>query len=352
MVEADVPLIRRVPATSGTPGCNVRGKDLPAEPGREIPFSTKLSGVTTSLEDPNVLVSTIKGQPVDMGQGASVEPVLTIKNVNLATGNIMFDGSATISGDVLAGMKVEVSGDISIGGIVEGGELIAGGCIQVSGGIIAHSKVRAGGSVTARFVENSQISAGTAIAIADMAIQSELDAIHQIDIGLKSPQRGRMLGGSAKAMMLVRAPFFGSDKSGLTAVQVAVNPELDAKYQDILQRIEKQDHAQAGAKRLVNHLTENGDKNHMLEHAKALWKSSVQVLAKLVKEKDDLEKEIARMEEARIEVGKAVEGALDISFGNKVRHIRRNFDAGAFVSAGGGKVLFRERVGGRELPVA
>lgn len=352
MVEAGTPLMRRIPATPGAAGRDVRGKDLPAVPGVDLPFAQKMVGALLSLDDPHLLCATMRGQPIDMGNGVSVEPVFTVKNVNLATGNITFDGSVTISGDVMAGMKVNVTGDIMVGGIVEGGELEAGGNIQVSGGIIAHAKVRAAGSVAARFVENSQIYAGTVISISDMAMQSELEAINQIEIGVKSPQRGRMLGGSAKAMMLVRAPIFGSASSGLTSVQVAVNPELDAKYLDVQQRIEKQDAAQAGTKKLIAHLTQNGDKNHMLEHAKTLWKHSVQVLAQLIKEKDDLEKEIARLKEARVEVIKAVEGSLDLSFGNKhVRHVRRTFDAGIFSAAEAGKVVFTDRRG-LAVPVA
>lgn len=351
MVEAGTPLMRRIPATPGAAGRDIRGKDLPAVPGVDLPFAQKMVGAAISLDDPHLLCATIRGQPVDMGNGVSVEPVFTVKNVNLATGNITFDGSVTISGDVMAGMKVSVTGDIMVGGIVEGGELEAGGNIQVSGGIIAHAKVRAAGSVSARFVENSQVYSGTVISISDSAMQSDLEALNQIEIGLKSPQRGRMLGGSAKATMLVSAPIFGSDNSGLTSVQVGVNPELDAKYEAVKQRIEKQDAAQAGTKKLIAHLTQNGDKNNMLEHAKTLWKHSVQVLAQLIKEKDDLEKEIARLAEARVLVVKAVEGSLDLTFSNKqVRNVRRTFDAGTF-SAASGKVVFTDRRG-ISVPVA
>lgn len=352
MVEAGVPLMRRIPATPGAGGRNVRGKDLPAVSGHDVPFGNKTVGALVSLDDPNLLCSTMRGQPVDMGNGVSVEPVLTVKNVNLATGNITFDGSVTISGDVLAGMKVNVTGDIMVGGIVEGGELEAGGNIQVSGGIIAHAKVRAAGAVSARFVENSKVYSGTVISISDMAMQSELEALNQIEIGLKSPQRGRMLGGSAKAMMLVSAPLFGSAGSGLTSVQVGVNPELGEKYEAVKLRIEKQDAAQASTKKLIAHLTQNGDKNNMLEHAKTSWKHSVQVLAQLIKEKNDLEKEIARLEEARVLVVQGVEGSLDLAFGSKqVRHVRRIFDAGTFTAAGAGKVIFTDRRG-LAVPVA
>lgn len=342
IVEAGTPLMRRMPATAGVDGHDVRGMALRATPGRDVPFADKLIGVAIAADDPNLLVAAVKGQPVRMGNGASVEEVLTVKGVSLESGNISFDGSVRIDGDVLSGMKVRVSGDIIVTGIVEGGELEAGGNVQVGAGIIAHAKVRAAGSVSARFIENSQIYAGTVIAVDDMAMQSDLQALNQILIGLKSPQRGRLVGGSARAMMLVQTPLLGAATSGVTSVQVGVNPVLEAQYQDVQKLIEKQDAEQENLKKVVKHLAAHPEKKEIFERAKASWQHAVQAWARSIQDKDELEKELALIEGARLEVGLGVAGAVDLVFGKQARRLRQTFDTGVFSTDEGGRIVFTD----------
>ena len=92
--------------------------------------------------------------------------------------------------------------------------------------------------MSARFVEGSQVLAGTTIVIEDTALQGDLQANNQIIVGIKSPERGRLAGGSARAMMLIRAPLLGSSTSGVTSLSLGVNPVLEAQYQDILHKVQ------------------------------------------------------------------------------------------------------------------
>lgn len=339
-VEVGTPLMRRIPATAGVDGRDVRGSTLAATPGQDHPFADKLAGVAVSADDSNVLVATLKGQPVCVDHGVLVEQLLTLGHVDMDCGNITYDGSVRIDGDVMSGMKVHVSGDISVTGTVEGGELEAGGNIQVGAGIIAHAKVKAAGSVSARFVENSQISAGTVIAIDDMALQSDLQALNQIMVGVKSPQRGRLVGGSARSMMLVSTPMLGAESSGVTAVQVGVNPVLEARHHALGQRIEKQGADQENLKKVVKHLVQTGDKNGMLPRAKASWQQALQLWARSLQEKEELEQQLALFRQARVEIGLGVAGTVDLVFGKQSRRLQRPFDAGVFSIDEGGHIVF------------
>lgn len=339
-VEVGTLLMRRIPATAGTEGRDVRGTPRPATPGHDHPFADKLAGVSPAGDDPDVLVAAIKGQPVYVSHGATVEQVLALGNVDMDCGNITYDGSVRVEGDILSGMKVHVTGDITVTGTVEGGELEAGGNVQVGAGIIAHAKVRAAGSVSARFVENSQIHAGTVIAIDDMALQSELQALNQILIGVKSPQRGRLVGGSARSMMLIQTPLLGAESSGVTSVQVGVNPVLEARYQALEQLIEKQSADQENLKKVVKHLMQHGDPKGMLPRAKASWQHDVQLWAHSVKEKDELEQQLALVRDARVEIGLGVAGTVDLMFGKHMRRLQRNFDAGVFSVDEAGHIVF------------
>lgn len=330
VVEAGQALMRRIPATSGVDGTSVRGTLTKAKPGKDTAFAEKLDGTCLAPDDANLLWAAVKGQPVSVPRGVLVEQVASFKNVDMTSGNVDFDGSVTIEGDVMTGMKVRATGDIMVAGMVDGADLWAKGNIQIGGGVIAQAKVHAGGSVSARFVENSQIFSGTAIAIDDMALQSDLQALNQIVVGHKSPQRGRLVGGSARAMMLVRTPTLGAASSSVTTVQVGVNPELEARYKELLALMDKQTADEAHLKKLVQQLTQKGDTKGVLERAKASWTHVVQLWAKSLVEKEELEKQLGMIAGAKVEVTDGVSGTIDMVFGQKSRRVMRTFSAGVF----------------------
>ena len=341
-VEADQPLMRRIPATPGTPGRNVRGEEIPAEPGCNTAFSEHLDGSYLDKNDPNLLRATFNGQPVCTFNGVSVEQVLRLRNVNMATGHIAFDGSVQIEGEVLPGMKVNVTGDIIVGGVVDGATLVAGGDIQIGGGVIAKASVRAEGSVMVRFVENAQVFAGTTLVVGDSALQADLQANNRILVGAKNT-RGKLAGGCARAMLQIQVPVLGATTGGVTELQMGVNPVLDAKYRDLLSAIEKKREEEGKLEKLVKHLAKQGDKSGMLERANASWQAAVKAWGALLPERDALERELAHMAEARVEVG-AVAGAVDLGFGKKRFRVRKNLDAGVF-SLQGDQVIFTNAAG-------
>ncbi|HRC59317.1 MAG TPA: FapA family protein [Candidatus Propionivibrio aalborgensis] len=344
MVAAEQPLMRRIPPTTGTAGRNVRGEVIEPVPGQDALFDEGLIGAYVDKEDANLLRAVFSGQPVRAGNGVNVEQVLNISHVNMASGNISFDGTVNIEGDVSPGMKVHASGDIVVGEVVDGAELDAGGDIRVAGGIISQARVHAGGSVSARFVESAHVFSGTIIAIDDSALQSELQANNQIVVGVSSPQRGRLAGGSAKAMMLIKTPILGSQTGGVTNLVLGVNPVLEAQYQDLLKVIEKQREEESKLEMLVKHLTKIGDKNGMLERVKASWEQAIKAWAQLLPQRDELERQLALIAGARVEIGLNVVGAVDILFGKKVSRLRKTYETGSF-SIEGDRVLFTDPEG-------
>lgn len=224
------PLMRRILPTSGEPGQTLTGKVIPAKPGKKATFAIKLEGAIVAPNDPDLLVSQVSGIPVLLKDGVNVEPVYTVKNVDLHTGNITFDGTLHVSGDVHSGMTVKASGDIHVDGTVEGAMLDAGGDIEVKGGIIGgteqhlkpgekfHPLIKCNGSCTARFAQNAHISAGQGIFIHDNAMLSELTAGHQIIVGDDGGHKGNIIGGVARAAMLIKAQALGSDDNVRTVV--------------------------------------------------------------------------------------------------------------------------------------
>lgn len=221
-VHAGDKLMRLVLPTSGEPGQTITGKTLPAKPGKRVAFSTKLDGAVLDPTDPNRLLAEISGCPSILKDGVSVEPVCTVKDVDLHTGNIAFIGAVHVSGDVQSDMTIVASGDIYVDGTVGNAMLEAGGDIVVKGGIIGgselhadrgekfHAAIKCKGSCTARFVQNARIYAGNGIFIHDTAMLSDLNAGQQIIVGGNGSRKGDIIGGTARATMLVKAQNIGS----------------------------------------------------------------------------------------------------------------------------------------------
>ena len=340
MVQSGAPLMRRIPPTPGVVGHSIRGRVLAPHAGHDEPFAAALAGAQVASNDPNLLEAAVSGMPVRVKSGIMIEPILRVAEVNMATGNIHYEGTVQIDGDVLQSMKVQASGDIVVGGMVDGGMLEAGGNIKVTGGVIAHARVRAGGAVSARFAQGAHIYAGTVIALDDMALECELQSLNQIIIGVAAPKRGRLIGGSATAMMLIKTPLLGSAKAAVTQLVLGANPELEDRCQALKERIAKEKMNEENLEKVVKQLTASGDPKGLLERVKASRANAVQVWGKSLIEQGELEKQIALGSAAKVEIGVGVDGAADILFGKLKARLRQEFGAGSFSVDADGQVVF------------
>lgn len=345
MVHTGALLMRRLPATPGAPGFTVRGDVLPAKAGRDAPFAAHLTGAEVSAEDPNLLQASQSGHPVRVPGGVMVEPVLRLAEVNIASGNIRYDGTVHVEGEIGQEMRVQASGDIIVGGMVDGGLLEAGGDITVAGGVIAHARLRAGGAISARFAETAWLYAGTAIVIGDMALECEMQSLNQIVVGASAPQRGRLIGGRATAMMLIQAPILGSPSGGVTKLVLGANPELEARCRELHQQLEKEQATQESLRKLIAHLGTAGDPQGMLGRAEASLEHALGEHARTRSALEDVEQQLALARNARVQVGVAVAGAVDLGFGRLQAHLRRDYRAGSFRVDGEGVLVFTDGSG-------
>jgi len=235
-------LMRCIPATPGEPGIDVFGRLIPAVPGKQKFFSAKRDGAAIHPSDPNLLVAAIQGCPVLKKDTVSVETLLVVDRVDFGSGNINFEGSVHVKGDVQPGMMVNATGDIRIDGTVERASLTAGGEIEVQGGVFGqtdrddkfHASIRCEGSFNAQFAQNAVIHAGNGIFIQEVAMQSELVARHQILIGAKRSVKGHMTGGTARASILVKARVIGAPSHARTTVTVGADKSLYTQLRDLI----------------------------------------------------------------------------------------------------------------------
>ena len=317
-VKAGDPLMRRIPAGEGTPGENVKGEPVPGIPGNDVCFGVELSGAELSPDDSDLLIAAIGGQPVIVSNGVIVEPTVTMKNVDMSTGNIAFEGTIIVSGDIAAGMEVKACGDIIIGGMVEAAMLEAKGNVEVKGGAI-FAKVHAKGSISARFAEKAHLHAAGNIALREMSMQSELKAGGQIVVGERGMKMGHIIGGVSRATTLVHAKVLGSSAGVATRIEVGVDPDAKEKLFEVkLQLTKKQREAEEIGKSLAyvrqNPQCLDPEAIRLKEKASIHLQSEI---AELAGQKKRLQKRVESIGDARIKVERTAHDGVEIVIGDK-----------------------------------
>lgn len=347
-------LMQLIPPTDGVPGETVTGKTIPVKPGKKVAFSKKLEGAAFDPSDTHLLIAAIPGCPVVLKDGVSVEPIYTVKNVDLHTGNITFIGTVQVSGDVHANMSIKASGDIYVDGTVESAMLEAGGDVVVKGGIIGgselqaspdgkfHAAIKCNGSCTARFVQNAHITAGNGIFIHDLAMLSELTAGHQIVVGDKGSRKGDIIGGTARATMLVKAQNIGSPAYLKTVVVVGANQLLHEQHNIATKAREASEHRLADIIKLLELARLSPDKipPDTVKTAEATREALNAEIETLGENEVELHKEIDIANKAQVVVGKHVFGGAEICIGLKHYKTAEDREGGVFHLNEEGELVF------------
>ena len=222
-VEKDDLLMRRIPAQAGANGYTVRGESLVSIAPDNVSFDVG-DGTATSPDDANLLIATRKGIPLRSTNGISVSEMLVLKNVDLTTGNVEYDGSIMVSGNVKGGMLVKATKDVIINGFVESGLVEAGGNIVVQQGVIGReidedsdldknhftSQLIAKNDISARYAQSAYMEAGRDIAVVSQLLHCHVIADHGVYVGDKGQKKSKLVGGIIKAGKEVSSGEIGS----------------------------------------------------------------------------------------------------------------------------------------------
>ena len=332
LVEPGDHLMRRYPPVQGSNGINIKGEVAFAPPLADLKFATDYPGATTSVSDPDLLVATLAGQPTLMGNGVGVNPVVTLEKVDLSTGNIEFEGTLHVDGDVIAGMRIKVTGDVIIRGTLEAAEIIAGGNVSVDGGIVGHAdnrpgshglppdtaRIRCKGSVQAMFVENAHVEAGDSIFIERSVRQCELIALNDIIVGKAGSKLSQIVGGTSQAKHLIRVLTLGSSSGIKTHIQIGHDPYADDLI-DTKERFLKAKHQELEqVQKLLAFFKVNPKKGEggIAKKVDATRAQLIIDIGRGMLELEDLRQKVALDEDARVEVGKMVYYGTEVKMDN------------------------------------
>jgi hypothetical protein len=224
------------PADFGTPGTDVMGGEIKP---RKVAVKQLKHGKNIHLsEDSLNMYSEVSGNVTCVDETVFVSDCYQVPaDVGPSTGDIEYEGSVNVKGNVLTGYTVKATGDIYVTGAVEGATLIAGGKIVLNRGIQGKGKGRmeAEGDIISNFIESSNVTAGGKI-ITDAIMHSQVTAKDVIEVNGK---RGLIAGGSIRSTQKIETKVAGSSMGTQTELEVGVDPDIIDRYHAIEKEMEE-----------------------------------------------------------------------------------------------------------------
>ncbi|MCP4213047.1 MAG: DUF342 domain-containing protein [bacterium] len=236
-------LAGKTPMKPTRDGLTVKGEDIQPSPVRDIQLEAGHNVVKRKKKetgDTIYFVSTVNGALQFRDNTLTVNPVLKITgNVNFNVGNIRFNGSVQITGDVLPNFSVEAEGSVAVGGSAFACRLNAKKNIIVTGGIIGKNKgtASAGASMSANYVENASLDALENIIIKNgiTGCQLTCDGF----IAVENPN-ARAVSSCLKAAKGISIRNVGSRADHNSKLITGLNPVYEKKILAIMQAMENQ----------------------------------------------------------------------------------------------------------------
>ncbi len=219
MVKAGQVLAKYHEAKEGTDGYNVTGGPIKARKGVEQRILTGQGFVLS--EDRKTYIAAIDGMIRLEGTEMKVTDHMLLDEVNMTTGDIEFNGSVHVLGDVGYGAIIKASGDIVIDGTVESATIESGGSIVLKKGMnsAGHGLIKAGGDVVSRFFESVKVIAKGNIDVGK-CLNSQLYAEGSVT------SSGIIAGGVTRASAGFRIKHAGNQAGLHTALQLKIDEKV------------------------------------------------------------------------------------------------------------------------------
>lgn len=152
LVQAGDLLMVRIPPVRGEAGHNVLGDEVPAADPADRPLPVG-EGTQIDPDHPDMLRASRAGVALRAGAGLMVADAFMVKDVDLTTGNITFDGTVLIHGSVKEGFTVKATGDVIIRDYVESASVFAGRNLMIGKGVLGRQSSEKDGDVVQHSVE-------------------------------------------------------------------------------------------------------------------------------------------------------------------------------------------------------
>lgn len=224
----------KYPEDNGKSGKDVYGNEI--KPAKVNKMNFRYGNNIKLSDDGNSLISLVDGHVTLDGDRVSVSNVYEVDaDVDTSTGDIEYNGSVTVKGNVRTGFKIRAKGNVEIAGVVEGALIIADGDVILHRGIqgMGRCQIIAKGNLISRFIESAVIAVNGYIET-DTILHSKVTAKGDIYVRGKN---GNIIGGNIRSTTLIEATCIGSPMGTTTCVEVGSDPEILDKVNNLKKEI-------------------------------------------------------------------------------------------------------------------
>ncbi len=232
-------LVRLTPAKRGCDGYDIFGNELIADAAN---MQSLIPGSGTQISDnnPNLLIASQSGVPYRTECGMEISEALVLESVNLEVGNIDFEGTVIVNGDVAANMSLKATNDVIINGFAESCSIDAGGSITVCDGVLGqeikqsgksnlsfNTKLLAGQDISIRHAQSVQLKAAGIITVSSQLLHSHVTTNGGLIVGGDRQTKPKIIGG------VIKAPFVSAGEIG-----TAANSKVIINFSDKINQLE------------------------------------------------------------------------------------------------------------------
>lgn len=220
-------------AEQGENGTTVTGQTVFAKRGREQSILTG-SGFKRFF-DGKTYYSDKQGIITLHDFTMEITGLLVMDEVNLATGDVNYEGNVLIQGNVSSGSKINTKGDLVVKGYVEASEISCGGNALLHQGMNGSGNgfIHAGKDVIGRFFEAVDIDAGGNIR-GDYFLNCKLHAEEKV---LISGKKSLLAGGSVHAEKGLQVSNLGNQAGIATYVKLGISEKLIEQEKELSNQI-------------------------------------------------------------------------------------------------------------------
>lgn len=189
----------------------------------------------TLSEDKTEIRSEVNGHVKLIEDRVFVSDIYEVENVDIGTGNIDYEGTVKVSGNVCANFTVKATGDIIVDGLVEGAYLEAGGNIIIGRGMNGMERgiLKSGGNIITKFLENANVSAKGYVET-ESILHCRVMAGSDVKV---TGKKAFITGGTVSALREITVKTLGSPMAAATTVEVGVDPNSRARAQELQKEI-------------------------------------------------------------------------------------------------------------------
>ncbi len=222
-------------AQPGIGGRMVDGTELPAQGGQEKQM-LKGRGFLLS-QDKKTYIARESGKIELKNNEITIQPLLVVTEVTISTGNLRFNGSIWVKGNVGSGVVIQSKDELIIEGNVEAARLQSGKRIVIKNGVSGGglAVIESAEDIHGKFFESATLTANGGI-YANYVMSSNMIAGKEIVI---SGSKGAIIGGNAAAVNGIKAHHIGNRAGLLTNISLGVSKAMIEKEEEAEIKLKK-----------------------------------------------------------------------------------------------------------------